>query len=57
LQELKPKRVGVAGVLSLFGFLFGYFGFPRILHGQIVSVSEGPGDREITGIVTTLSKL
>jgi hypothetical protein len=54
---LKPKRVGVAGVLFLFGFLFGYFGFPRILHGQIVSVSVGPGGREIIGIVTTLGKM
>jgi hypothetical protein len=43
LQELHPVRVGLPGViLFVFGFVFGDFVFPRILHSQVASVSLNP---------------
>jgi hypothetical protein len=43
LQELPPVRLGISGaILFVFGFVFGEFIFPRVLHSQIVSVSLNP---------------
>jgi len=42
-QELPPVHIGLsATILFVFGFVFGEFIFPRVLHSQIVSVSLNP---------------